>query len=182
MTTTAYSYVYGYCPLCGAPSVARERRPNGNDRCSNGHTYPSKTALTQPVCKVTEVDLTEKRLSMIRIFCRTNLDLHNETWPFMLPAVPNVGDLIESRTLHIGRKEFRLRLQVARIIWKYKQAGTYVYGPVAEDGYYPEIELGLAEFHKLLPAPAGSDAETGSLVAFYHWYAPLVGKTVSSFI
>jgi hypothetical protein len=36
--------VYGYCPECGAKGVMRERRPNGNDKCANGHTYPSNTA------------------------------------------------------------------------------------------------------------------------------------------
>jgi DNA-directed RNA polymerase subunit RPC12/RpoP len=34
--------VYGYCPQCGAKGVMRERRPNGNDKCANGHTYPSR--------------------------------------------------------------------------------------------------------------------------------------------
>lgn len=33
--------VYGFCPSCGAPGVSRERRPNGNDECQNGHIYPS---------------------------------------------------------------------------------------------------------------------------------------------
>jgi hypothetical protein len=36
--------VYGYCPECGAKGVMRERRPNGNDKCAKGHTYPSNTA------------------------------------------------------------------------------------------------------------------------------------------
>jgi hypothetical protein len=35
---------YGYCPLCGAVGVSRERRPDGNDKCANGHTYPSDRA------------------------------------------------------------------------------------------------------------------------------------------
>lgn len=42
---------YGYCPECSAPGVMRERRPNGDDKCSNGHRYPSRTArasLTAP--------------------------------------------------------------------------------------------------------------------------------------
>lgn len=38
-------YGYGYCPTCGSPGVTRERRPNGNDTCSNGHTYPSKDGV-----------------------------------------------------------------------------------------------------------------------------------------
>lgn len=39
---------YGYCPICGAPGVSRERRPNGNDECQNGHIYSSKDALPKP--------------------------------------------------------------------------------------------------------------------------------------
>jgi hypothetical protein len=40
--------VYGYCPTCGAKGVMRERRPNGNDKCANGHTYPSSKANAPP--------------------------------------------------------------------------------------------------------------------------------------
>jgi len=36
---------YGLCPICGANGISRERRPNGNDRCENDHTYPSKDAI-----------------------------------------------------------------------------------------------------------------------------------------
>jgi HK97 family phage portal protein len=36
---------YGFCPKCGAPGKTRERRPDGNDTCENGCTYPSKDAL-----------------------------------------------------------------------------------------------------------------------------------------
>ena len=36
---------YGVCPRCGAPGVSRERRIDGNDMCSNRHTYPSKEAI-----------------------------------------------------------------------------------------------------------------------------------------
>ena len=38
--------VYGYCPECGAKGVMRERRPNGDDKCANGHTYPSSTSTS----------------------------------------------------------------------------------------------------------------------------------------
>lgn len=43
---TEANATYGYCPQCGAPGELRERRPDGNDVCRNGHTYPSRTALT----------------------------------------------------------------------------------------------------------------------------------------
>ena len=38
--------IYGYCPECGAKGVMRERRPNGDDKCANGHTYPSSTSTS----------------------------------------------------------------------------------------------------------------------------------------
>lgn len=36
---------YGRCPTCGAECISRERRPNGNDMCSRGHTYASSTPV-----------------------------------------------------------------------------------------------------------------------------------------
>jgi hypothetical protein len=38
-------YVYGFCPQCGGEGLWRERRPNGDDGCVNGHVYPSKEAV-----------------------------------------------------------------------------------------------------------------------------------------
>jgi len=40
--------LYGFCPKCLAPSANRERRPNGNDTCQNGHVYPSASASLTP--------------------------------------------------------------------------------------------------------------------------------------
>lgn len=37
--------VYGHCPHCGHIGLRRERRPNGNDTCTNGHVYPSASAV-----------------------------------------------------------------------------------------------------------------------------------------
>ncbi|USN15543.1 hypothetical protein KIKIMORA_04250 [Brevundimonas phage vB_BpoS-Kikimora] len=31
----------GYCPHCGDDGMSRERRPDGNDTCRKGHTYPT---------------------------------------------------------------------------------------------------------------------------------------------
>lgn len=42
---------YGYCPECGRPGVQRERRPEGNDQCEAGHTYPSRFAKRSPPLK-----------------------------------------------------------------------------------------------------------------------------------
>jgi hypothetical protein len=41
----------GYCPICGG--VIRERRPNGNDRCGNGHNYPSAEGWADPQLHIT---------------------------------------------------------------------------------------------------------------------------------
>jgi hypothetical protein len=35
----------GFCPICGAPGRSREKRPNGDDLCEAGHSYPSSSAL-----------------------------------------------------------------------------------------------------------------------------------------
>jgi hypothetical protein len=40
-----YKLIYGLCPICGANGIMRERRPNGNDRCSAGHVYASSRAV-----------------------------------------------------------------------------------------------------------------------------------------
>ena len=40
---------YGYCPRCGGLGISRERRLNGNDRCENGHGYPSLSAVANPL-------------------------------------------------------------------------------------------------------------------------------------
>ncbi|MEN9785518.1 MAG: hypothetical protein RLZZ299_782 [Pseudomonadota bacterium] len=43
---------YGYCPRCGGLGMSRERRQNGNDRCENGHGYPSVSAVANPLLPV----------------------------------------------------------------------------------------------------------------------------------
>lgn len=45
MTVRYRQSIYGFCPHCKGMGVSRERRPDGNDRCKNGHVYPSKEAL-----------------------------------------------------------------------------------------------------------------------------------------
>jgi hypothetical protein len=38
-----------FCPRCGAIEVMRERRPDGNATCGNGHVYPMReTVRTKP--------------------------------------------------------------------------------------------------------------------------------------
>ncbi len=48
--------IYGYCPLCTAPGVKRERRPNGDDTCKTGHTYFSSDAVNQPADIVSKLE------------------------------------------------------------------------------------------------------------------------------
>lgn len=42
---------YGLCPICAAKGVSRQRRPDGDDKCARGHTYPSRDALVQAALK-----------------------------------------------------------------------------------------------------------------------------------
>lgn len=36
---------YGFCRQCGADVTKRERRPNGNDTCFQGHVLPSRETV-----------------------------------------------------------------------------------------------------------------------------------------
>ena len=56
--------VYGHCPICGAKGVTRERRPDGDDRCANGHTYKSMYATTPPAAQRQWVGLTDDDIGM----------------------------------------------------------------------------------------------------------------------
>ena len=38
--------IYGKCPQCGANVVMRERRINGDDKCANGHKFPSSQTIS----------------------------------------------------------------------------------------------------------------------------------------
>lgn len=99
----------------------------------------------------------------MKVTCRTNLDLMpHEEWPTELPALPRVGDIIESgKCWGLGPNTFKLRLKVVRV--------TFVryYIP---DEWIPEIEL-----HDAWCVPR-------SIRAFYEWYAPHVGQCPSHFI
>lgn len=58
---------YGYCPRCGAPGIARERRIHGNDQCPNGHTYASLDALTEAPAARSSVEYPEPIAEFIQI-------------------------------------------------------------------------------------------------------------------
>lgn len=107
---------------------------------------------------------------MIPVSCHTNLDLRGEHWPTMLPGVPNVGDEIESATTH---KYFRLRLRVCSVTWKFS--------PLKQD-WYLYVELHMTKMQSMLMPLTSKTAAQGSIVAFYDWYAPLVGTTPGAFI
>jgi hypothetical protein len=92
---------------------------------------------------------------MLMVMCHTNLDLDHETWPAALPALPNVGDSIQSAT--VWPNGFQLSLKVCGIRWCCHNRE-----------WVPHIELHTRDMI--------------SLREFYEWYAPKVGKTVESFI
>lgn len=50
----------GLCPQCGVDVISREKRPDGNDVCRNGHEYPSSLTVKPkprfycPICGAPE--------------------------------------------------------------------------------------------------------------------------------
>jgi hypothetical protein len=66
-------------------------------------------------------------------------------------------------------------LQVVAVRWEHDGS------PYESDDYIPHIELHMTEYQKRLPGKTPG-AAAGSITAFYEWYAPLVGRSVGSFI
>ena len=107
---------------------------------------------------------------LIPVVCHTNLDLLPcERWPKALPAVPRVGDTIESG-YHWKREQYALRLslKVVAVRWCWsKSAGRDEFEPA--DVYVPRVELHV-------PPP------WTTLTEFYEWYGRVTGKGKSFFI
>ena len=64
---------YGFCPICGGLGRSRERRVNGDDRCENGHTYPSSKSVASTL---TPVPSEAEQLHRLRI----ERDHFREAW------------------------------------------------------------------------------------------------------
>lgn len=90
---------------------------------------------------------------MVKVICRTNLDLGFEELPTELPIVPRVGDWIRSNTIHQGG--FRLTLEVYSV-------------------WLSQNEPPIVELHQL-------KFRGWSIKQFYDWYAPLIGKSPTYF-
>ena len=117
----------------------------------------------------------------MRVICRTNLDLSGEDWPVEMPAVPVVGDRIRSATKH---GTFQLELKVVCVTWIPDRYSDFRGQPLA---WVPEIELHMTDWQcKMICKRRVEDKQhdccNGSICAFYHWYAPLIGSTASAFI
>ena len=98
----------------------------------------------------------------MKIACRTNLDLLGEDWPTELPAVPRIGEKIQSKT---KRGSFQLYLEV------YNVTSKHIFNPILhEKEWIPVVELYIPKHKKWSP------------VQFYKWYASLTGTSVSYFI
>lgn len=110
----------------------------------------------------------------MKVHCHTNLDLvPSEKWPTELPAIPHVGDRIRSAHVwHTNRDQigFQLELEVVAVCWNPKTVDAVSFGDQADTQWVPEIELHI---------PRGRN---WSIRQFYEWYAPLIGRRVSSFI
>lgn len=93
---------------------------------------------------------------MVVVRCKTNLAVLTSKWPTLLPAVPVVGQKIESW----GNRDFNLTLEVVSVTWKRAR----------DSNWFAEIELHIPKNWEM------------SIKDFYHWYAPKVGKEASYFI
>lgn len=113
---------------------------------------------------------------MISVHCHTNLDLAGERWPTKFPAVPRIGDTIASATTS---GSFRLELKVVAVRWEIIAMKWDCDG--VTEVVSPHVELHMTDFHRSLPCSI-RESGRGSIRAFYEWYAPLVGKSVASFI
>jgi hypothetical protein len=40
--------MYGYCPMCNGRVINRERRPDGDDQCENGHKFKTSLTMVKP--------------------------------------------------------------------------------------------------------------------------------------
>lgn len=87
------SSLYGKCPQCGAEGVERERRPNGNDKCANGHTYPSRSAVVdnKPHRDQTPVEWLRKT--------RDALESGGKAEPIILKHAAALMELVEAANL-----------------------------------------------------------------------------------
>lgn len=108
---------------------------------------------------------------MIHVICRTALNVCNEEWPSHMPTVPRVGDIIESKTKR--KNNAHLELQVTSVTWRWNEFDLE---------WHPHIELHMTNWQRLLMPRTNKDAAQGSIIAFYDWYAPLVGRSPSAFI
>ena len=118
----------------------------------------------------------------MRVVCNTNLDLTGEEWPSEMPCCPRVGDLIQSNTMW-GR--FQLELEVVSVTWKKSNRAYHMVLDYSDQSWVPHIVLHTTSWHKKLVcrrSEQGCTCSPGSITAFYEWYAPLVGKSVGSFI
>lgn len=87
-----YANLYGFCPVCGAPGEMRERRPDGDDECKNGHRYKSTSALpnrpTNPGIHPAPTEFSAQQLAedpILRFFHYAHLppQLQGRSKPFM---------------------------------------------------------------------------------------------------
>lgn len=106
---------------------------------------------------------------MIEVYCHTNLDLERcEEWPKYLPALPRVGDYIESS--HEWSKGCRLSLKVCAVRWEFRKRGSWDHeGQPQPECWAPRIELSIPPLYK-------------TITEFYEWYGRITGKGKGAYI
>ena len=87
---------YGYCPRCGGLGMSRECRLNGNDCCENGRSYPSVSAVANPllpVASATERTAEDERAAVVAWLREQALQAHPDAAGWF--ALNHVSVMIE---------------------------------------------------------------------------------------
>ena len=102
--------VYGFCPERGAKGVQRERRLEGNDKCANGHIYPSSKSSSPP--QRTWVGLTDEHRAMIQRGVDRTTPPFNPDWNTEAVLVEEMQRMAK----RIEKLEATLERQTTRIV------------------------------------------------------------------
>jgi hypothetical protein len=126
---------YGKCPICGADVVSRERRPNGNSECVNGHTFPSRQTIDpgggpdEDTARGPEaVALADRdRLAgwLDRIFAESRA--RGIAWPFR--AAPGSSEWYEDRLEAARERERRMYREAVALLTPEQLAAIHAIGP-----------------------------------------------------
>lgn len=88
---------YGFCPICGSPGIQRERRPNGDTLCENGHKCPSNSYQTSQ--SFSQFDAGPHKFACVMVIPDPNVDPNSWKQSFIRAAAGQIQDEIDVNDL-----------------------------------------------------------------------------------